>query len=347
MNRNKIQKKSILGSKKVKSLPVPGRFVEQLKKNTAEIRAYVDKSIITIGDKVRYTLEIDAEKTAKVRFPSYVSDLGGFAVRDFGKEQEKIGRRRVREKQWYLLDTYTTGSYVIPSQEVKIKLLSGHTQILRSPEIFIKVKSVIDKDKKKYSLRDIKEPLSVKDKMPVGLILSVIAVLAVVGFVIWRLYLKKNSLKKVIPLLSPYEEAMRELNRIEGLNLIDKGKIKGYYYMVSLCLRSYIERKFSINAPEQTTEEFLESASCSEKLERKYINILKGYLKHCDLVKYAKLNPGIVQSNKLIETTRKFIEETAEQEESNEGKSGDSAGSEPKKFGSLRENISEDKKKSM
>ena len=48
----------------------------------------------------------------------------------------------------------------------------------------------------------------------------------------------------------------------------------------------------------------------SDALENKYINLLKEYLMHCDMVKYAKLEPDKAECSKLIETTRRFVEET-------------------------------------
>ncbi len=300
-----------------------GGELSRREKGLAELRAYVDKSSITIGEKVTYTLEIDADNNLEVEFPSYVSGLGGFAVKDFGEDYKKIGRHRSRRKQWYLLDTYTIGSYVIPEQSVKVKLSNGQIQVLKSPQIFVEVKSVMDNEKEKAGLRDIKEPLAISAGTPLVLVIAVVLIiLAAGGIILWKFYLKKFSVKKMEPALTPQEIAFRELERIEGLELIEKMKIKEYYYLVSLALRTYLEDRFSLKAPEQTTEEFLESLVRSDKLEGKYINMLKEYLNHCDLVKYAKFDPGKSQGKKLIETTRHFIKETSE---SNEGNSDETA----------------------
>ncbi|MCK5655664.1 MAG: hypothetical protein KAI03_05190 [Candidatus Aureabacteria bacterium] len=282
----------------------------------AELRAYVDKSSITIGERVTYTLEIDADNDLEVEFSSYVSGLGGFAVKDFGKDDKRIGKQRSRKTQWYLLDTYTTGSYVIPEQSAQVKLTNGQIQVLRSPQIFVEVKSVMDDEEKEAGLRDIKGPLTVNAGVPVIFAAVVVfIILAAAGIILWKLYVKKFSAGKIEPAFTPREIASRELGRIDGLGLIDKGKMKEYYYLVSLALRTYLENRFSLKAPEQTTEEFLESVVYSGKLKVGHINILKEYLNHCDLVKYAEFNPGKPQAELLLETTRHFIEETAGNEE--------------------------------
>ncbi len=285
-------------------------------KSLAEFKAYVDKSLITIGDKIKYTMEIDADKSLNVEFPSYVSNLGGFAVTDFGKDEPvKSGRNRIRISQWYIMDTYTTGSYVIPSQYARVSSHDGKKHTLKSPEIFIEVKSVMGESSKNEGLKDIKFPLSISLGIPVSVyIILIIIIIAVTAVII--IYLKKKSKEVIEFSLPPHEQALLDLDKIEKMGLLENGQIKEYYYLVSNVLRVYLENRFSFRAPEQTTEEFLENIAKSDSiLEEKYINLLMEYLYHCDLVKYAKLEPERQVSEKLIETTRMFIEETKLQDE--------------------------------
>jgi hypothetical protein len=165
-------------------------------------------------------------------------------------------------------------------------------------------------------LRDIKEPLTVKKGAPVILITAILLIFLATGvLMLWKLYLRKTTAQRKEPALAPEEIAFRELERIERLGLLEKSKIKEYYYLVSLALRTYLENRFFLKAPEQTTEEFLESVVNSDKLEGRQINILKEYLNHCDLVKYAKFDPGKTQAKSLVDTTRRFIDETAKNKE--------------------------------
>ncbi len=284
-------------------------------KSLVEFRAYADKSIITIGDKIKYTMEIDVDRSMEISFPSYTSNLGGFAVRDFGKDKPiKSGRNRVKVRQWYVMDTYTMGSYVIPSQFARVKTPQGEIHTLKSPEIFVEVKSVIGDDNKGEGLRDIKFPIYIPFSIPPAVIISC-ALLVVAGLVAWILYQRRKSKEKIEPPCPAHEQALIELEKIESMNLIKKGQIKEYYYMVSDVLRRYLEGRFSLRAPEQTTEEFLDNVTKSDALENKYIKLLKEYLLHCDMVKYAKFEPDKAECGKLIDTTRRFVQETKPVEE--------------------------------
>ncbi|MCP4649711.1 MAG: hypothetical protein GY853_06480 [PVC group bacterium] len=279
----------------------------------ADVRAYVDKSIITIGEKITYTIETDVQKDLKVDFPVVDMTLGGFAIKDFGRENNrKVGKGYVREKQWYLLDTYTVGSYVIPEQKIKIILADGKTKTLKAPEIFVEVKSVMEDDSEDQGLRDIKAPLIVPQDLTGILVISVIVLLLCVGlgFLVW--YYKMHAKHKKEIVLLPHEMALQELVRIENMNLLAAHKIKEYYYLVSICLRIYLEDRFALRAPEQTTEEFLDAVISSHSLEGSHINLLREYLYHCDMVKFAKLEPNPEDVEKIMQTTRKFIDETKE-----------------------------------
>ncbi|MBF0215862.1 MAG: hypothetical protein HQL30_02590 [Candidatus Omnitrophica bacterium] len=289
-----------------------GAYTSTSKAAMAELRAYVDKSTITIGENVKYTLEIDLEKGMEAEFPSYSSGMGGFAVKDFGKDDKKLGMSRVRKSQWYLMDTYTTGSYVIPGQIVRIKSADGIFSELKSSEIFIEVKSVMDKPGEKEGLRDIKGPLTVKSGTPVLLAVTILVLVLIGGAASWSLYRKKFARKEEKAPLSPNETALLELTRIEDMDLCGKGRTKEHYYLVSLCLRTYLEGRFALRAPEQTTEEFLGNVRNSDKLDKMFIGPLKEFMELSDLVKYAGYDPGRFHGNEIIRTARDFVVATTE-----------------------------------
>lgn len=298
-----------------KASGVPDKLLPAPLVGAAEIVAHADKSTATIGEKIKYTIEVISRKDAEISFPVYTANMGGFAVKDFGQEgPKKAGPDKVKRLNWYLLDTYTVGPYVIPPQPVVIKFPDGSVATLKSPEIFVEVKSLLkegEEGKKGEEIRDIKGSLELAAKMPV-LVLGVLIllVLLLAGLAGWYFYQKKIKQESPVPLRPPHEIALEELSRIEQMDLIAKRQIKEYYYLISNCLRKYVEDRFGLRAPEQTTEEFIESLTRGNALEGRFVNLLKEYLDHCDLVKYAKLEPGAEEIRKALETTRRFIEET-------------------------------------
>jgi len=284
-------------------------------KSRVFVNAYVDRSAVNIGEKVKYTIEIDTEKSAGAEFPDSGGNFGGFVVSDFGEEKPcKSGPDSVKRLRWYLLDTYTAGSYVIPPGVVRVTLDGGVEKELKTPEIFVEVESLLDKEGKKQELRDIKPVLSLPGSMRFLLLALLFLLLLSGGGMLGMVLFRRCNRPKAVPPRKAHEIALEELGRIQAMGLVEKGQAREYTFLVSGCLRFYIENRFGVKAPAETTEEFLESATRSDFLERRWVGILKEYLELCDLVKYAKLDPSADETARVLETTRRFVNETRERE---------------------------------
>ena len=104
------------------------------------------------------------------------------------------------------------------------------------------------------------------------------------------------------------------LRKISEEKLVEQGLIKEFYEKLSFCLRQYIENRFQLRAPEQTTEEFLEELKKSDVLKTEYKQELKRFLEHCDLVKFAKYRPDNDQINQSLTMAEKFVDNTKSEE---------------------------------
>ncbi len=273
--------------------------------------AFVDKKTITIGEILTYTLEIDLNKDSDIDFTKTGLDMGGFVLKDIEDEkEEKIGKFKIRKRRHYRLTTYTVGSYIIPEQMIQVTLPDKTVKALQTQAIFIDVKSTLDESENSEDIKDIKGPVAMPFTLNIYYIMGSLIVLIISGLIAYYI-LKRRGLKQTpIVIKSADEIAFIELDRIEALDLIQNNKMKAYYYLVSNCLRVYLENRYQIKAPEQTTEEFIADISQSDILDEAHINLLKEYLTHCDLVKYAKLSPPISESQKIMTTTRNFIDKT-------------------------------------
>ena len=87
---------------------------------------------------------------------------------------------------------------------------------------------------------------------------------------------------------------------------------------VSDILRYYIEDRFGLRAPERTTEEFLVEAGAGLPVGAEQKDILKAFLVHCDLVKFAALEPSSEDVKRTFDTCRDFIDTTKRTEEVNQ-----------------------------
>jgi len=89
--------------------------------------------------------------------------------------------------------------------------------------------------------------------------------------------------------------------------------IKEFYYEISNIMRHYIEDRFGLSAPEQTTEEFLLSISKNGYFDSKTQQCFSSFLEHCDMVKFAKYAPETAEIQQAFNVTRDFIEGTKQE----------------------------------
>ncbi|MBI2929222.1 MAG: hypothetical protein HYZ36_01525 [Pedosphaera parvula] len=156
-------------------------------------------------------------------------------------------------------------------------------------------------------IRDIKPPLDI----PTGWewlwwTLGALAV-AALAYWAWRRWRKKKETPVPVVLIPPHERARERLR--EALNLIDQPN--PFCTLVSDTLRVYLEERFSLHAPERTTEEFLDELQDSALLSFEQKRSLGDFLVRCDLVKFARYEPGRPELQDLYEAALRLVDETA------------------------------------
>jgi len=271
----------------------------------------VDKPTVTIGDTVRYTIEVESAPGIAVTFPDFGANLAGFVIKDFGMEgPRKRPDGRVVRKKWCLLDTYLTGPYNIPPATIRYKGKDGREHEVKTTDLFVEVKSAAEKGETATDIRDIQEPVPVAGSYAAlyaaggGLLALALLVAAAVHI------RRRRKAAKVVPPPPAHEVAYEQLRRLLAKNYIEQGKTKEFYYELSDIVRHYIEDRFDLRAPELTTEEFLSELAGSDALHARHKSLLQQFLQQCDLVKFAKYNPNEEENEKAYAAARRLIDET-------------------------------------
>ena len=155
-------------------------------------------------------------------------------------------------------------------------------------------------------IRDIKPPLVIPNGWAWlwwGLIVLAVAVAAVL---IWRWW--KNRKFNIVP-PPPVPAHVRAKQKLqEALALI--AQPKPFVIAVSYTARAYLEERFDFRAPERTTEEFLRELGGTELLLPEQKESLGQFLASCDLVKFAKYEPGESELLALHGSALRLVEET-------------------------------------
>jgi hypothetical protein len=93
----------------------------------------------------------------------------------------------------------------------------------------------------------------------------------------------------------PFNEvALEALMRIDPVQYYEKRKIKEFYIEITDIVRKFLTGNYHIDTLDKTSLEIIEEL---ERVERDFAKIrnLDRYFSECDLVKFAKLRPGLAE----------------------------------------------------
>ena len=155
-------------------------------------------------------------------------------------------------------------------------------------------------------IRDIVPPLVIPDGL--AWLWWTLAMLAVViAAILLRRSLRKRATQRfILPIVPAHVRAKQQLQ--DALALI--AQPKPFVIAVSDTTREYLEERFKFHAPERTTEEFLHELQRTDLLTRNQKESLGGFLASCDLVKFAKYEPGESELRELHGSAVRLVEET-------------------------------------
>jgi len=278
-------------------------------------RVALSDSAVTIAERVSMLLETRAEKGWRAELPKFGEKLSQFGIVDYRNPQPELGANGVIvTKRIYELEPFLSGEYKIPPMEISFWQEGDSTRhTLESDTILVNVKSLLPNDKATTDINDIAAPVS----FPSGwrtfaIIAACIAGAAALVIVLWR---HRRIRGKFIPPLPAHEIAYRKLEKLLARGLIEQKLYREFTAEVADILRQYIEDRFALRAPERTTEEFLSEAGMGLPVDAERKEILRQFLIHCDLVKFAALEPSAEDVKRTFETCKEFIEMTKVREE--------------------------------
>jgi hypothetical protein len=155
-------------------------------------------------------------------------------------------------------------------------------------------------------IRAIKAPVEIPNPWlwvfwSAGILLLLIIMAVVVRF--WLRAKRQRSLPIPVP---PH---VRARQRIDAALLLI-GDPRAFAIAVSDAIRIYLEERFTLRAPERTTEEFLRDLQTTPALTAPQKSSLAAFLEQCDLVKFARVEPPESALRELHESALRLVHET-------------------------------------
>lgn len=282
-----------------------------------KVTASFDSSRIYIGDQVHYTVTVVRPSDMHVVLSNLKDTLCRNVEIISGPVRDSLVMpdNKLKITRKYLVTSFDSGFYQVPPVYAEIKDVSGIKRFYSnySPLQVMRVKiTPADTTAKIFDIiKPYRAPVTFGEILPWVLIALVAAALVWGAILLFR-RLRKNK-KSDEPIINPdpaHVIAFRELEKLKGEQLWQKGELKQYYTRLTEILRQYLENRYVVYSLEMTTSETLEALVKTGFRKDESYTLLKTILNGSDLVKFAKYKPEAAENEEHFNNSWKFIENT-------------------------------------
>jgi len=276
----------------------------------------------TIGDPLLVELEVRAESGVELLMPEFGEALDHFAIVDFSQRESADEDGGTVAQQSYRLNPSRSGKQSIPALLVEfIDRRPGRAPAPEGEDAYELLTEVIDfevasvlPDDAPLEFRAALGELGPRETSgvngwAVGLgaaaALVIAALLGYRGWIVWRARARRHS---------AYDIARGELDGLLMAPRPGAADMDAFFVKLSGVIRRYLEDRFALRSPELTTEEFLEELAASPEFLRSQRRVLRDFLRRADLVKFAHHVPSAPDVEESLDTARRFLETTRDDE---------------------------------
>ncbi len=284
------------------------------------VRVSLEPEAPRIGDPIELELRVQAEPGVELLMPEFGDALDRYAIVDFAPSEGLDEDGRTVARQRYTLQASRSGPQSIPP--LLIEFIDRRPGRVPTPEdadayellserLEFEVETVLASDDS-LDLRPALAELGPLER-PGGpvwpWVVAALAAAAVAALLVRRAVLARTALGRR---RTAYEVARSELDALLYGPRPSGAAVDAFYVALSGIVRRYLEDRFGLRSPEQTTEEFLEVLARSPDLTRPHQDLLSDFLRDADLVKFAHHVPDATGTNASVDLAQRFLEETRE-----------------------------------
>lgn len=269
------------------------------------VKASIDKNKILIGQHIRLTLEADIPENELIRFFT-IDTLAHFEILDRQKTDTSNTSEGTFLRQTIIITSFDSGHWVIPS------LSLGEKVITDSIPVDVDFTENFDPAKDYHDIKDIIEVKPKEEKKDWWFWYAVAGgALLLLILLIYLLTRKKKPVAAApVPETNPYEEAMKQLEKIQT----ERPDQKQYYSLLVDVFRLYVYRKKGIHSLQKTTDDLVLQLK-NISINKEQFEKLSQVLRLTDFVKFAKYIPGSEDDRNTFDIIKKTIIEIEQQKD--------------------------------
>jgi hypothetical protein len=282
-----------------------------------EATVSLDTNTILVGDQINLHLTFTAPKGTEIQWPKLNDTIiAEIEILEKSKIDSSFSsdKSKITLHQILKITSFDSGYYAIPPFRFNYKKHDDQlVQYTETQAVLLSVHTIpVDTAKE---IRDIKKPIAApftfREALP-----WIIGLLLLAGSIYFIMYYLKKR-KKAEPVFRapvkikfpPHQIALDALEILRNKKLWQNGQIKDYHTELTDIIRDYVYGKFSIHAPELTSDEILTALNYTATNEqaRKKLNQT---FEVADLVKFAKMQPMPMEHDASLNNAIDFVKET-------------------------------------
>ena len=276
---------------------------------------------ILIADQIEYGFQLDSvPEGTQLMLPDFSQASNDTLTLVRGWQLDTTARLRVRQpgvkkrvKQYGIRGTivlapFEEGRYRLPD----VPVLRNGTDTLVFEGLEMEVMSM-PVDTTTFQIHDIKDQMRYPPTVQEVLFWTGLGwlVVALVILAVCLVLVRRRRATGVAAGRDPaYIVALRELDKWRGDKFWAADKQKSYYSGITDALKTYIEDRFGVDAPEMTTAELFDALKGAEDLPAELREDLRGVFECADFVKFAKHVASDEENARALPTAVRFVTST-------------------------------------
>ena len=255
-----------------------------------------------VGMPVILTLSISGDAVPTTQLPVFTDEFGSFDVRSVTPLQLQSSGGNVKGIEVVLV-SYESGEVTLPP----ITITSNGRELIFD-DVSLNITSLVGMEAGPNEYRDIQKavavPITTQSAFVWLFVVGGVAIVVALG--IWWLLARTKAEKPAEP---AHTWALKRLDQLEAQSLPRQGELKAFFFELTDIARTYIERRFNIDAPDRTTQEFIAESRRNPELDPAHAKLLGQFLKSADMVKFAGDRPADSECDRSMSFIRTFVTE--------------------------------------